>query len=55
MAGHLLSHREEPRLPSHRPPTQLMQLRWSDFWLLSGILVALLALVALVAWYPGNG
>lgn len=46
MTAHLLAHHEERR---HRQGGDgLIQLRWSDFWLLAGILGGMLALVALV-------
>lgn len=49
MAAHLLARHEDRRTPSHRPGSNgLIQLRWSDFWLLAGILGGMLALVALV-------
>lgn len=49
MTAHLLAHREERRPLSGRPGSNgLIQLRWSDFWLLAGILAGMLALVALV-------
>jgi hypothetical protein len=47
MTAHLLTH-HEARESRARRPGGLIQLRWSDFWLLIGILGGMLALVALV-------
>ncbi len=45
MTAHLLSHREEHESRA-RHPDGLIHLRWSDFWLLIGVLGGMLALVA---------
>jgi hypothetical protein len=47
MTAHLLAHHEAHESRARRPDG-LIQLRWSDFWLLIGILGGMLALVALV-------
>ena len=47
MTAHLSVHHEAHDSRAHRPDG-LIQLRWSDFWLLIGILGGMLALVALV-------
>jgi len=52
VTSHTLVHDEARRMPARRP-SALVQLGWPQFWLLTGILGGMLALVALVgfAWY----
>jgi hypothetical protein len=49
MTAHSLSRKEWPRRPTHREGRNgVVQLGWSQFWLLIGILGGILALVVLV-------
>lgn len=49
MTAHSLTHEEERRSPArHAGGNGLLQLGWSQFWLLIAILGGMLALVALV-------